>query len=380
MRIDSSNIGMESERTYSTVSTRVTKVTITDSRQSTMDGTDSLFGNLLESGQEEMPEMKSGEEESPQDFLSKTLDEMRAKVNAFRLGKISDLDMEETGRQLKTIKQQCLDYLMALLFPHRERGCLYSYEEGSMDESSFNTQASEGEILSLANANMRTFTFSQQYYYEETESTTFTTQGTVRCADGREISFNLNLNMSRSFQEYYEEVYNEIEVSMCDPLVINLDGNIADLSDQTFFFDIDGDGEKDEVNRLKSGSGYLALDHNGDGKINDGKELFGTASGNGFKDLAAYDEDGNGFIDEGDSIFEKLKIWTMDENGKEQLISLKEKGVGAICLQNAVTDFAVTDDSNAKKGMIRRSGFFLYEDGTAGSVQHLDVTKYNQAG
>jgi len=30
--------------------------------------------------------------------------------------------------------------------------------------------------------------------------------------------------------------------------------------------------------------------------------------------------------------------------------------------------------------MIRRSGFFLYEDGTAGSVQHLDVTKYNQAG
>ena len=249
-----------------------------------------------------------------------------------------------------------------------------------MDESSFNTQASEGEILSLANANMRTFTFSQQYYYEETESTTFTTQGTVRCADGREISFNLNLNMSRSFQEYYEEVYNEIEVSMCDPLVINLDGNIADLSDQTFFFDIDGDGEKDEVNRLKSGSGYLALDHNEDGKINDGKELFGTASGNGFMDLAAYDEDGNGFIDEGDSIFEKLKIWTMDEDGKEQLISLKEKDVGAICLQNAVTDFAVTDDSNAKKGMIRRSGFFLYEDGTAGSVQHLDVTKYNQAG
>ena len=130
MRIDSSNIGMESERTYSAVSTRVTKVTITDSRQSTMDGTDSLFGNLLENGQEEMPEMKPGEEESPQDFLSKTLEEMRAKVNAFRLGKISDMDMEETGRQLKSIKQQCLDYLMALLFPHRERGSLYSYEEG----------------------------------------------------------------------------------------------------------------------------------------------------------------------------------------------------------------------------------------------------------
>ena len=380
MRIDSSNIGMESERTYSTVSTRVTKVTITDSRQSTMDGTDSLFGNLLESGQEEMPEMKSGEEESPQDFLSKTLDEMRAKVNAFRLGKISDLDMEETGRQLKTIKQQCLDYLMALLFPHKERGSLYSYEEGCMDEGQFVAETEDDAVFSLRNAHMRTFTFSRQYYYEETENTTFTTQGTVKWADGREINFNLNLNMSRSFQEYYEEAYHEIEVSMCDPLVINLEGNIADLSDQTFFFDIDGDGDTDEVNRLKSGSGYLALDHNGDGKINDGKELFGTASGNGFADLAVYDEDGNGFIDEGDSIFSKLKIWTMDEDGNEKLISLKEKDIGAICLQNAATDFAVTDDANARKGMIRRSGFFLYENGTAGSVQHLDVTKYNQAG
>lgn len=380
MRIDSSNIGMESERTYSSTAMRVTKVTITDSRQSTMDGTDSLFGNLLESGQEEMPEMKSEEEETPQDFLSKTLDEMRAKVNAFRLGQISDLDMEETGRQLKTIKQQCLDYLLALLFPDRERGSFYRYKEGSMDESGFAAEADGDAVLSLQNANVRTFSFSQQYYYEETESTTFTTQGTVRCADGREINFNLNLNMSRSFQEYYEQTYQEIEVSMCDPLVINLDGNIADLSDQTFFFDIDGDGEKDEVNRLKSGSGYLALDRNDDGKVNDGSELFGTASGNGFEDLAAYDEDGNGFIDEGDSIFEKLKIWTMDEDGKEQLISLKEKGVGAICLQSAATDFAVTDDSNANKGMIRRSGFFLYENGTAGSVQHLDVTKYNQAG
>lgn len=380
MRIDSSNIGMESERTYSAVSTRVTKVTITDSRQSTMDGTDSLFGNLLESGQQEMPEMKPEEEENPQDFLSKTLDEMRAKVNAFRLGQISDLDMEETGRQLKTIKQQCLDYLMALLFPHKDRGSLYSYEEGCMDESRFSSESEGDAVLSLQNANMRTFTFSRQFYYEETETTTFTTQGTVKCADGREINFNLNLNMSRSFQEYYEEAYHEIEVSMCDPLVINLDGNIADLSDQTFFFDIDGDGEKDEVNRLKSGSGYLALDHNGDGKINDGKELFGTASGNGFVDLATYDEDGNGFIDEGDSIFSKLKIWTMDEDGNEKLISLKEKDIGAICLQNAATDFAVTDNANATKGMIRRSGFFLYENGTAGSVQHLDVTKYNQAG
>ncbi len=40
-------------------------------------------------------------------------------------------------------------------------------------------------------------------------------------------------------------------------------------------------------------------------KINDGSELFGTSSGDGFKDLATYDEDENGWIDENDSIFSK---------------------------------------------------------------------------
>ena len=200
----------------------------------------------------------------------------------------------------------------------------------------------------------------------------------MKCADGREINFNLNVTMSRSFQEYYEENVRMMEVSMCDPLVINLDGNIAELSDQTFLFDLDGDGQKDEINRLGAGSGFLALDKNGDGVINDGNELFGTKSGNGFADLAAYDTDHNGFIDEGDEIWDKLKIWVTDENGEGQLYSLAEKGVGAICLQNAVTDFAITDENNQAKGRIRNTGFFLYENGEAGSVQHVDMTLHEQ--
>lgn len=380
MRIDSSNIGMESERSYSATSTRVTKMTITNSRQKLEDGTDSLFGNLLGTGEEETSMSReemldAGKEESPEDFLSKTIEEMRAKINAFRMGKIENMDAEKTGRELKEIKKQCLDYLMELLFPDKKGKNLFDFEE-----EGFSGQSTKDAVLSLAGANVRTFTYSNQYYYEETETTTFSTQGTVKCADGREINFNLNLNMSRSFKEYYEENYEMVEVSMCDPLVINLNGNIADLSDQTFFFDIDADGEKDKISRLAEGSGYLALDKNGDGTINDGRELFGTTSGDGFADLAGYDEDGNGFIDEGDEIFYKLKIWTMDENGKEKLVPLAAAGVGAIGLQNVSTDFALTNEANERKGMIRKTGFFLYENGTAGSIQHVDVTRYNQAG
>lgn len=378
MRIDSSVIGMESERTYYSRAGRVSKVTITDRRQDLADGTGSLFGNLLQPEEEESA--KAQDKENPEDYVSKTMEEMRAKLDAFRTGSIRNMDLQETRKQLTSIKQQCLNFLLDILFPaRRELGSYSGQEESSFDENA-GASATSDNIMSLVGTNVRTFNFSRQYYYEETENVSFTTKGTVRCADGREINFNLNLEMSRSFQEYYEENYDMRVVSMCDPLVINLDGNIAELSDQTFYFDIDGDGQMDEINRLGKGSGYLALDKNGDGVINDGTELFGTESGNGFADLAAYDSDGNGFIDEGDEIFSRLKIWTMDENGRQQLVSLSEKGVGAICLQNSAADFALTNQNNEVKGMIRSTGFFLYENGMAGTIQHVDVAKYNQAG
>lgn len=376
MRIDSSKIGMESERRYTSQAGRVSKVTITDGTQKLADGTGGLSGNLFGSdvGEETT---QTQEKEKQGDYADNLWKDMQAKLERYSSKSIRGL--RETQSRIYDIKRQSLNYLLDILFPVR-RGLLGESSQSTSSSGSTGASSVTGGIFSSMGANVRTFSFSREYFYEETEMTSFTTKGTVKCADGREISFDLNLNMSRSFQEYYKESYDMVQVSMCDPLVINLDGNIAELSDQTFFFDIDGDGEKDEINRLAAGSGYLALDKNGDGLINDGTELFGTASGNGFADLAAYDSDGNGFIDEGDEIWSRLKIWTMDESGKEQLCSLSEKGVGAICLSNVSTDFSLTGADNAAKGMIRNTGFFLYENGAAGSIQHVDVAKYDQAG
>ena len=223
---------------------------------------------------------------------------------------------------------------------------------------------------------LKVLNYNKAVSQTETEATNFSTVGTVRTADGREINFNVNVGMSRSFQQYYEEDLHLMSFTMCDPLVINLDTDVAELSDQTFYFDIDGDGEKDEVSQLGKGSGYLALDKNGDGVINDGSELFGTSSGNGFADLAAYDEDGNGWIDENDAIWSKLKIWCKDENGNDVLYRLADKGVGAICLQNAATDFTLKGQEGQTRGAIRNTGVFLYENGNVGTVQHVDVAKY----
>lgn len=373
MRIDSSTIGMESERRYTSVSGRVNRFTITNSRQSLKDGTGALFGNLVDTNVEG-EETQTQEKENPMNTWENALEEMRGRAGA-GIDRIRSTDISGIHEQLMEIRQQCLNYLMQIFFPERKSSIWGSTEQAQGYEQTASTQST---WIAMAGVGTKTYTYSSQYYYEESESTSFSTQGTVKCADGREINFNLNLEMSRSFQEYYEENVSYTQISMCDPLVINLDGNIADLSDQTFFFDLDGDGQEDEINCLAKGSGFLALDKNGDGVINNGMELFGAQSGDGFADLAVYDTDHNGFIDEGDEIWDKLKIWVMDENGNNQLYTLKEKGVGAICLQNNASDFAITDDKNQMKGMIRKTGVFLYENGNAGTVQHVDMTLHNQ--
>ncbi len=207
----------------------------------------------------------------------------------------------------------------------------------------------------------------------EYESTSFMTQGKVQTEDGRSIDFNVAFSMSRAFSA----TINSMEVSnyiLTDPLVINLDTDMTEISDQKFFFDIDSDGKEEEISELGKGSGFLALDKNGDGKVNDGNELFGTKSGDGFKDLAAYDEDGNFWIDENDDIFSKLKVWIKDENGKDVLLDLKEADIGAIYLGNADTQYSYKDESLKTNAVLRKTGVFLKEStGKVGTVSHVDL-------
>lgn len=211
-------------------------------------------------------------------------------------------------------------------------------------------------------------------YYHESESVSFDAQGIVKTEDGREININLNIGMSREFTSYYTELTGKSVNRFCDPLVINFDNAPASLSDMKFFFDLDCDGENNEISVLNPGSGFLALDKNSDGIINDGSELFGTSSGDGFKDLAAYDEDGNGWIDENDAVFNLLKIWVSDGDGNSHLYSLKDKNVGAIFLGAVDTEYSLNSSfDNSTNGLIRKTGLFLYETGEAGSVQHVDL-------
>jgi len=211
--------------------------------------------------------------------------------------------------------------------------------------------------------------------YTETEQTSFAASGTVTTSDGREISFAMKLEMSRS---YHEETSVSLRLGdaarKVDPLVLNFAGTAAQLTDQRFSFDLDADGDKEQINFVAPGSGFLVFDRNQDGKVNNGSELFGPTSGDGFQELAALDGDGNGWIDENDTAFEQLQLWSRDGAGQEQLQSLAAAGVGAISLSRVATPFDIKTDANAMLGHIRNSGIFLQESGTAGTIQQIDLT------
>ena len=211
-------------------------------------------------------------------------------------------------------------------------------------------------------------------FHTEMEYTAFQSQGCVKTQDGREITFGVEVEMSRAFCEKYDSMFMSDVPITCDPLVFNLEGNIGKISDQKFLFDLNVDGTAEEISFTEQGSGFLALDKNKDGEINDGSELFGTRSGDGFKDLAEYDEDGNGWIDENDSVFDDLSIWTLNEEGEKVQISLLKADVGAIYLGNASTEFSLkNEETHDTNGIIRSTGIYLKESGGAGTVQHIDL-------
>ena len=228
------------------------------------------------------------------------------------------------------------------------------------------------QTSNMLTGNMFVKTTTVEMTHIEEESTTFEGKGTALTEDGRRIDFNLSFSLSSKLTEYAGMSISSA-VNMIDPLVINVGKEITHVSDQNFFFDLDCDGKEEKISAPVAGSGFLTYDKNGDGKINDGSELFGVKSGNGFKDLAAYDNDNNGWIDESDEIYGKLQIWLKNEDGTDTLMSLKEADVGAIYLGSASTEFAERNSSLAMAGMLRASGIFLRESGGVGTVQQLDL-------
>ncbi len=407
MIINSSNVSMNSSRNYSKKTSSTVSVTQGLISGTRLRGKGSLTGSVIQN--------RSGvtmtiSEESKQVMAKlRQLKQDEQKQNRFRSARETNaigkngmpVEKSEDEVTVETLKQ-ILDTLSRIrdsftkgrmpitrkefdMYDYSKRmskefsSMLSSYNGGFMNQavsaSSAFAQNSQTNLTDLRGTNgiWVKQTVASSFMSEE-EATAFTSVGSVKTADGRSIDFGITMEMSRSFMEQNEYLKEETGFIFTDPLVINLDHNAASVSDQKFLFDIDADGKKDNISFVNEGSGFLALDKNGDGKINDGNELFGTKSGDGFQDLAAYDQDRNGWIDEADDVFHKLKIWTKDADGNDRLVDLKEAGVGAMFLGKVGTQFSLNNqETNETNAMIRSTGVYLKENGEAGILQHVDL-------
>lgn len=198
----------------------------------------------------------------------------------------------------------------------------------------------------------------------------FSSSGSVQTADGRSLTFSMGVSAR---QQVVHTGYRHS--LLLDPLTLSCSEELPSLSDEVFSFDLDGDGRKELIPTLSSGSGFLALDINGDGKINSGQELFGPQSGHGYGELQQYDADGNMWIDENDPIFSELKIWFGAGSENAKLVSLKEAGVGALSLAASNTEFDMKNSNGEVLGRISRTGLFLMENGEARSMTELKLNR-----
>lgn len=209
--------------------------------------------------------------------------------------------------------------------------------------------------------------------YFESDKIDFSIQAKVITNDGEEIDIDVEVQMSRELLLTDEVEIRGGDARLIDPLVINFDGRGIELGQRSFNFDLDFDGEKDQIAFTRQGSGFLAMDSNENGYIDDGSELFGPATGSGFDELAEYDDDDNMFIDEADEVYGMLKVWTKDEQGNDYLLALGEAGVDAIFLGYVGTSLKLVDEKETVVGQLTGSSFYIDDNGEAGLIQEIDL-------
>ena len=177
------------------------------------------------------------------------------------------------------------------------------------------------------------------------------------------IGGQANVSISE-FKAHIEMVRIEIaQIFQQDPLILDLDGNGIDITSlkDGQLFDINGDGTLDQTAWIKGADALLALDRNGDGEINDGRELFGDQHGakDGFAELSKFDDNLDGLIDQQDGVFSSLVLLRAD--GSQQ--GLADAGIKSISLA-MVTPI----DKRLIGGDLVAQSKFERDDGSTGQV------------
>ena len=203
--------------------------------------------------------------------------------------------------------------------------------------------------------------FEMSYRFQQV-SANFT--GAVELADGSAVSWSFDLKMqSEQFSMSMTQT-----PPLKDPLVLSFDQTPFRYTGETHAFDFFANGETKQLAGLASSQYYLTYDLNQNNKIDNGSELFGPTTNQGYQELAQLDDDKNGFIDENDSSWSKLGVWQPGAS----LNTLSQMGVAAISTMSVATSFGLYNGEKLQ-AQIARSGIFLKENGTVGLMQQVDL-------
>ena len=142
-----------------------------------------------------------------------------------------------------------------------------------------------------------------------------------------------------------------------DPLVLDLDGDgiesVGIDAANPILFDHAGSGIKTATGWVKSDDAYLVLDHNGNGSIDSGAELFSDATpldaggiaADGFAALAQEDSNGDGAISAADARWAELRLWRdLNQDGlaqNDERFTVLGHWAGNLCLATPATRMTI---------------------------------------
>ena len=170
---------------------------------------------------------------------------------------------------------------------------------------------------------------------------------------------------------------NIINFGLIKPMALDLDGEgieTIDINKSQIYFDVDNDGFREQTGWISKNEAILAIDKNGNGKIDNQSEMFGSTDSTGFEDLRSIDSNGDGIINSQDADFNKIRLWQdLNENGvteEGELKTLAEAGIQSIYTNSYKIN--ATDNNN----IITEKATVQYADGTTKDLYDV-ATQYN---
>ena len=164
-----------------------------------------------------------------------------------------------------------------------------------------------------------------------------------------------------------------------DPLTLDLDGDGLETvgfdPSHPVYFDHDLNGTKEGTGWVAPDDGFLVLDRNGNGVIDNGSELFGDHTplsgggyaADGFAALVQEDTNSDGKVDSTDTRFANLRVWRdLNQDGISQaseLTTLAEQNIAAINVAKTANSQTL-----ANGNQIADLGTYVKTDGSTGGL------------